>query len=171
MINHSYFIYKEIRQSSKNLNYPPASSVKSSRQSSVLRTPARRESCSSFPGRFSRRWPSCETAAAHSPWSSWWGEGAGPACGQWQCPKAWWSGGGRENVIQSQRRTCRQTFHLQMLWFWQRKTSIFKSDAVMGTRWIFNPKETHVSKSPNVYNSNWQGGKKHRWGDKELWLP
>ena len=64
------------------LNHQPANSVESFLLSSVLKIPARKEPCSFFPGQFSLHWPSSETAAAHSPWSSWWDEGVGQACGQ-----------------------------------------------------------------------------------------
>lgn len=78
------------------LNYQPVSSVKSSLQSSVLRIPARRAWYSFFPGQFWQHWLSFETAAVRNPWSAWWDEGDGPTCGQWRCPKAWWSRGWKE---------------------------------------------------------------------------
>lgn len=53
MINYSYFIYEETLQSDRNFNDQPVGSVKSSLQSSVLKTPARKELYSFFPGQFS----------------------------------------------------------------------------------------------------------------------
>lgn len=126
MINYSYFIYEEILQSDKNLNDEPVGSVKSSLQSSVLRIPARKESYSFFPGQFSLHWLSFETTAAHNPWSSWWGEGAGPACGRWQCPKAWWSGGGKEVSIQSQMRKVQTSLSSLNAMILTEENSIFK---------------------------------------------
>lgn len=94
------------------LSYQPVSSVKSFLQSWVLKIPARKGLYSFFPGQFSLHWLSFETGAAHNPWSSWWGEGVGPTCGQWRCLKAWWSVRWEEVIIQSQKRKCEQTYNL-----------------------------------------------------------
>lgn len=53
--------------------------------------------CSSSPCPTWLYWSSSGRAAAHSPWSAWWGEGGGRECVQWQCLTAWSSEERRNN--------------------------------------------------------------------------